>query len=102
MVDLKTVSSKFLRDQRANPKPICIYRSEAPTWALKASKVTSIRHRSNLLRVAHKEVYTKEKLCRFRFIDSPNCSRCPGVEDFLHKIFDTDCTKRIWEEIRAQ
>ena len=105
LLDLKCVSSKYIRENRSDQEPICVYRSglllgpnEALTWALKTRKLTCIRHRSSLLRVAHKEIYTKEKLHRFNLIDSPNCTMCGGIEDFRHKITECEYSKRIWTE----
>jgi hypothetical protein len=54
-----------------------------------------VRHRSILLRVAHGEVYTKERLFRFGMIDSPNC-QCGVLETLAHKIYECEYPKRIW------
>ena len=51
-----------------------------------------------MLRIAHREIYTKEKLFRFRLIDSPNCPRCDEIENFEHRITGCDYVTRIWVE----
>ena len=51
-----------------------------------------------MLRVAHREYYTKEKLHRYNLIDSPNCPRCDQLEDYDHKIINCPYVQRIWEE----
>ena len=105
LVNLSSLSSKEIRDGRASKEPICLFKSglildpsEALNWANKIRKVTSVRHRNTLLRVAHKELYTKEKLHRFNLINSPQCPRCEEIEDFNHKIKDCEYIKRIWDE----
>ena len=71
--------------------------SESLTWGLRLSKVNSTRHKNVILRVAHGDIYTKEKLHRFGLIDSPICPRCDLVETLQHKFLDCNYVKRIWE-----
>ena len=61
-----------------------------------------MRHQSCLLRVAHGEVYTKEKLHRFGLIDSPACPRCGQVESLEHKFITCTYVERIWLEAFRQ
>ena len=61
-------------------------------------KVTSVKHRNSLLKIAHGDVYTKSKLARFGLIDSPNCPRCGEIEDLQHKVITCEYVKRIWEK----
>ena len=70
--------------------------AESLSWCKKISVLTSIRHRNILLRVAHGEIYTKEKLARFGLSDSPTCPRCNAIENLQHKIKDCPYVKRIW------
>ena len=69
---------------------------ETRTWGLKLSKLTSVKHRNVLLKVAHGEVYTKDRLARFGLIDSNQCPRCGLIEDLLHKFTECDYVSRIW------
>ena len=59
-------------------------------------KVTSIRHRATLLKIAHNDVYTKVKLARFGLIDQDKCPRCDDPETLEHKIFSCTYTSKIW------
>ena len=68
-------------------------------WTSKIKKLTSIRHRATILRIAHGEIYTKARLYRFGLIESPNCVRCGEIETLEHKIYECDYVKRIWKEI---
>ena len=105
LVKLSTLSSKMIRDGRANSEPICLFKSglildpsESLNWSTRISKITCVKHRNILLRVAHKELYTKEKLYRFNLINSPQCPRCDEIEDFNHRLMDCEYVKRIWDE----
>ena len=73
--------------------PICIFKGglintpiETINWSNKLSKLTCTRHKNVLLRVSHREFYTKEKLHRYRLIDSPICPRCDQIENYVHKM----------------
>ena len=105
LCDLRTKSSKEIRDGRCTKDPICLYRSgliqtpsETLSWCKKLNSLTSTKHKSILLRAAHKEIYTKEKLFRFHLVDSPECPRCDEIDTFQHKLFDCAYTARIWIE----
>ena len=49
-----------------------------------------------MLRIAHGDVYTKEKLHRFSLADNDKCPRCDGVETLRHKFIECPYVKRIW------
>ena len=66
------------------------------TWGLNLTKVTNTKHKSTLLRTAHGEIYTKEKLARFGLIESPECPRCNEVETLRHKLIECAYVNRIW------
>jgi hypothetical protein len=69
------------------------------SWFLKVSQLKSVIHRSTILRVAHGDVYTQEKLARFGLSDEVGCPRCDLVEDLEHKIFRCDYVNRIWDVV---
>ena len=73
--------------------------TESLSWLRKISKLTSIRHRCTLLRVAHGEIYTKERLTRFRLANDPTCPRCDSTETLAHKILDCTYINKIWLEV---
>ena len=103
---LQNCSSKIIRDTFSKPELITSYkigldlsRSEALNWANRLSKLCSVRHRNILLRVAHGEIYTNEKLARFGLIDSNKCDRCDEVDTLLHKFIDCGYVKEIWKHL---
>ena len=103
------LTSKEIRDALTTPEPICIFKIGAIglpaislNWGRALAKVPSVRHQSCLLRVAHGEVYTKEKLFRFGLRDNPNCPRCGGIEDLEHKFATCEYVDRIWQEAFRQ
>ena len=44
----------------------------------------------------HGELYSKEKLHRYRLVDSAICPRCDEIETLTHKYFDCPYVKEIW------
>ena len=69
------------------------------TWGHKVTKLTSVKHKTTLLRFAHGDVYTKVKLKKFGLADSDICPRCNEPETLLHKAFSCVYTTRIWREL---
>ena len=105
LVQLNTLTSKQIRQARHKPDPICIYKfgpiltpSEVINWGSRIKKLTSTRQKNTLLRVAHGEIYSRERLHRFRLTESPNCPNCDLIETTQHKIYDCAYTQRIWAE----
>ena len=101
--DLEALSSKQIRTFRSNNEPIrelkigaSLEPTQARSWGYNIGKVTSTRHKDILLRLAHGELYSKERLHRYRLIDNPNCSRCGNVETLKHKFLDCPYAKAIW------
>ena len=100
---LGSVTSKEIRENRTKRQPIGDFKigtllsdSELKSWGMKLAKVTSTKHKNVLLRVAHGEIYTKEKLHRFGLIDSPLCPRCQSLETLQHKFLECPYVERIW------
>ena len=96
-------TSKEIRASRTRLDPIQnlklginLSRPEAINWGFKLAKLTSIKHRNMLLRVAHGEIYTKEKLHRYNLIDNDRCPRCGEAETLNHKFIECDYVRRIW------
>ena len=72
---------------------------DSSNWTNRIKKLTSIRHKAIILRTAHGEIYTNERLHRFGMIDSPNCARCGEIETLEHKIYQCEYARRIWAEV---
>ena len=98
-------TSKEIRLQRCSKVPITQYKvgldlteREALSWGLKISKLTSIRHRATLLKVAHGDVYTKDKLQSYGLTPDNKCPRCNNIETLEHKVLNCNYVSRIWLE----
>ena len=105
---LSKCTSKEIRTQRSDKVPITQYKvglalteKEALSWGLKISKLTNIRHKATLLRVAHGDVYTKDKLQRYGLTTDDECPRCSEKETLEHKVLSCNYASRIWLETAA-
>ena len=103
---ITSCSSRTIRDTLFKPELITDFkigfnltRGEALNWADRVSKLSSIRHRNVLLRIAHGDIYTKVKLHRFGLIDSDKCDRCDRVETLQHKFIECPYVKEIWRHL---
>ena len=105
IIDLRHTTSKVIRTLEGDNDPICVYKigailnvQEAINWGHALSKVTSVKHRNTLLRVAHGDIYSNERLARFGLIENPNCPRCGELDTTDHKLITCDYISRIWEK----
>ena len=98
------LTAKEYREAQSVAMPICTYKigavlspSENDSWTLKLKKLTSTRHKNMLLKVAHGDWYSKERLHRFGLIPDPLCEDCHQVESIRHKLLE--CPRKIvyWE-----
>ena len=103
---LQSCSSKTIRDTLFKPELITSFkigvdlsRCEALNWANRISKLSSVRHKNILLRVAHGEIYTNERLARFGLTDSNQCDRCDEVDTLHHKFITCAYVKEIWKHL---
>ena len=71
--------------------------TEVLSWGEQLRRVTSVRHRNILLRVAHGEIYTREKLTRYHLRDDPSCPSCQEIETLAHKFVECNYVKEIWK-----
>ena len=101
---LPSISAKEIRESRAEKRPrldlklgTILTPLEGSNWGQKLSKLTSTRHKNIILRVAHGEIYTKEKLARFGMNNDPLCPRCQAIETLHHKFLDCPYARKIWE-----
>ena len=102
---LDKCTSKEIRLQRTDYQPLTTLKigidlthAESLSWGHRLSKVTSAKHRNIILRVAHGDIYTNEKLTRFGLADDPSCPRCDQIETLRHKFIECSYVKRIWKE----
>ena len=107
IVSICTLTSKALRLNRINveDRMICTDKSglfldpgELVSWTLRIKKLTSTRHKNVILRVAHGDVFSNERLHRFGLRDDPHCSNChEPSESLLHIIISCPNATRAWE-----
>ena len=92
---LYKLSSKELRESRKDKTPITQFKiglnlspKDSLTWCLRIRGLTSTTHKNSLLKVAHGDVYTQEKLHRFGLADSFKCPIFDEIETLQHKIIE--------------
>jgi hypothetical protein len=108
VTDMSKLTSKEFRLANCQPDPICIYKSglilnpvEVHSWTKVVRKLTSVRHRCNILRVAHGDIYSNDRLHRFGMIDNPKCLNCPQARETIkHKLIECPTAKKVWRQIR--
>lgn len=100
-------SSKEIRESRTNKAPILEFKigmrlnpRASLDWGFKVNRLTSTRHKNILLRVAHGDIYTKDKLFRYGMEPSNECPRCNQVEDLTHKFIGCSYAAKIWEQVK--
>ena len=82
---------------------ICVYKSgllltpgEVLSWTSKVRQLTSTKHKCALMRIAHGDVYTNERLFRFGLIDDPKCQNCNVNETLNHRFLECELAKEAW------
>ena len=105
-IDISKESSKSIRCAISPSEPLCVHKfgtiltpAEAIQWGHNLKRLTSVRNRNTILRVAHGDIYTKAKLFRYSLEDNPLCPRCGQYEDLEHKFVTCDYVQRIWNII---
>ena len=103
---LTACSSRSIRLTLSKPQLITDYKiglmlskSEALNWADRVSKLSSVRHKNLILRIAHGDIYTNDKLLRFGLGESNKCDRCDEIETLQHKFIDCSYVKEIWKHL---
>ena len=74
---------------------------EVINWGYNLRKLKAVRDRDILLNVAHGNVFTNERKHRYGIRLDPYCE-CGNVEDFNHKIFECENSKKLWSLIGAK
>ena len=107
--DLRKLSIKSIRESRQNvtEQTICIYKiglilspGEVLNWTGKIRKLTSVRHKSTLLRIAHGEIYSNSRLFKFGLVPSAACNNCDHeMETITHKILECPTAKTAWDKL---
>ena len=107
----KTTSHVFRTSSKDfEEQVICLYKSgltlqpgEVLNWTKKIKRLTSTRHRNSILRIAHGDVYTNERLFRFGLNESPKCLHCDNpVENLTHRMIECRLAASAWQGLNAK
>ena len=103
---IQALSTKEFRMVRNKTDQICIFKLgliltpiESRSWLFKINRLTSVKHKSVVLRIAHGEIYTREKLHRYNLVASNECLICQEVDTLEHKFITCDYVRRIWQVV---
>ena len=109
VLKLSTLSSKDFRTKShtLEDQVICLYKSgmalqpgEVINWTNRLKKLTSTRHKNIILRIAHGDLYTNDRLCRFKLINDPKCLNCnEPIETLTHRIITCEYADRVWRRL---
>jgi len=104
--ELGKCSAREIRLCRSSKEQICNFKigltltpTESKTWLSMLKAITSVKHRSTMLRVAHGEIYSKERMFRFRLTDDQHCDHCGETETIAHKLFNCERAANLWREL---
>ena len=109
LAPLSSLTNKVIRlgmvDEEAGL--ICLYKvgaildpGEVSKWTHTTRKLTSTRHRNILLRVAHGDIFSNDRLFRFGLRDTSNCSNCPElIETTRHRLFECPVALQAWNNL---
>ena len=110
VVNVAGISSKMFRlnDQRREDM-ICLYKQglvltpgEVIHWTNRLKKLTSTRHKNIILRVAHGDIFSNERLCRFGLINDPKCQNCEeSAESINHRLIDCPKATSAWNHLES-
>ena len=99
-------SSKEFRENRKNKVPITSFKigldlevNECLTWCHRIKRLTSTCHKNTILKTAHGDVYTQERLHRFGLTDTNTCPRCDETETLRHKVIECRYVAMIWAQV---
>ena len=105
---LTELTTKEIRELKESMRPIEDFKiglnlsvAESLTWCHRIRKLTSVRHQSSLLRAAHGDTYTKDRLMRFGLSDNDRCDRCGGSDSRLHRLVKCPKALELWNLIRG-
>ena len=72
---------------------------EVSNWGNNIKRLSCVRHKNTLLRAAHGEIYSRNKLLRYGLSNDDICPRCHESEDQRHKLIECPYVARIWKRV---
>jgi hypothetical protein len=104
--DIATLTSKQIRTARSAYDPECVFKIgtildplDSINWLRTLNSLTSTRHKNNLLKVIHGDVYSRNRKFKFGLIQDPNCERCGQVDTIQHKLFECPLVEQVWRKM---
>ena len=109
LVDIEKLSSRDFRQAKEKSQPICVYKIgailnpvENSSWTYKLAKLCSTKHKNLLLRIAHGDWYSNDRLHRFGLRDDPRCDLCGEIETIKHKVINCPFKLPFWRSLARQ
>ena len=107
LVNIASMTTKQLREAAESPVPITSFKigldvetNEGLTWCLRIKKLTSARHQNTILKVAHGDIYSNDRLLRFGLRDNDICDRCGNPDSRTHRLATCPKAIELWNEVR--
>jgi hypothetical protein len=61
--------------------------------------LTNVQHRNIMLRILNGDIFSMERLKRFRMVETDTCERCNMVETSTHLLLECQESKKIWKHV---
>ena len=112
VLQMSKISSKNFRNNlnELEDQVICLYKSgltlqpgEVMNWTRKCKQLKSTRHRNSVLRIAHGDVYTNDRLFRFGLAESAKCIHCDSeTENLEHRLMTCPLASSAWQQLNIK
>ena len=109
---MSLLKSSEIKDSYVNEAEnlICDYKSgmlltpgEVRHWSGKLRKLTSTKHKCAILRVAHGDIYTNDRLVRFGLANDSRCLSCDNQnETLVHRLVECPIARESWVKLEEQ
>ena len=107
LTSIAQLTTKQIREPLELNEPITSFKigvnlevNESLTWCHRIKKLTATRHQNCLLKIAHGDMYTNDRLMRFGLRDNDNCDRCGNTDSRTHRIASCPKALELWNELR--
>ena len=75
--------------------------NDSLTWCYQVKKLKSARHQTTMLKIAHGDMYTNDRLLRFGLRDNDSCDRCGNTDSRAHRMATCPKALALWNEARS-
>ena len=108
LASLSQVSTKQFREIMEDSTPITSFKigfnlgvNDSLTWCYQVKKLKSARHQTTMLKIAHGDMYTNDRLLRFGLRDNDSCDRCGNTDSRAHRVATCPKALALWNEARS-